>query len=132
VSIETGLYSHLTTDSDVSALVGTRVYPLKLPQGYTLPAISYQRVSGDRLATLSGPTGRANPRFQIDCWASTYSGVRDLASKVRQALDGHKGGLGGEDDVGGISIEGDRDLFEENTEVFRVTMDFFIPHFETA
>lgn len=137
MSIESGIYTALTTDTDVAALITNgdspetfRVYPLRLKEGYSLPAISYQRISTDRLHDLDGPTGRASPRFQIDCWAASYSTVRDLATKVRAVLDGHKGTLGGEANVGGIHQQGERDGFEEDIETYRVTMDFFIPHAE--
>lgn len=137
MSIETGLRTHLINDTDVAALVANsdspttyRIYPLRLPQGYTLPAISYQRISADRTHTLSGPIGRVWPRFQVDCWAESYSTVRDLADKVRLALDGHKGSMGGESNVGGVHLMGEHDLFEEATEIHRVTLDFSIPYFE--
>ncbi len=132
MSIETGLRSQLVNDTDVAAIVGTRVYPVKMPLGYTLPCISYQRISSERYPFLDGPSGRAIPRFQVDCYADTYSEVRDLAGKVRLALDGFKGTLGTESNVGGISIQSERDLWEDNTDVYRVTQDYLIPHIETT
>lgn len=139
MSIETGLRSHLINDATVAGLVATsdsppahRVHPLRLPQGFALPAVSYQRVSADRRHTITdGPTGWAWTRFQVDCWANTYTSVRDLAEAVRQALDGYKGDIGGENHVGGIYIEGERDLFEEDLEIYRVSLDFLIPYIET-
>lgn len=130
MGIEESIRTHLVDDTTVD--VSSRIYPLRLPQGYTLPAISYQRISAERVHELSGPTGWAWARFQLDCWSSSYSGVRSLAESVRQSLDGYKGILGGGSHVGGIYIEGERDLFEEDAEIYRVTMDFLIPYKETA
>lgn len=127
--IEEGLYIHLTTDSDVNNLISTRCYPVKLPQGFSLPALTYQRISGYRSYDLQGHTGRGIPRFQIDCWAGTYSAVRDLANKVRLALNGVNGDMGGEN-VEGVELVGDRDDFDEQTEYRRVIMEFKIPHKE--
>jgi hypothetical protein len=132
MTIEKDIHYILKNDADVAALVNTRIYPMKLPQGWTLPAITYQRISGDRAAKYAGASGRARPRFQIDCWASDYDGVKDLADKVRKCLDGYKGDINTENNVGGIHLEGDRDIWEDNIDVFRVTMDFVIPHFETT
>jgi len=118
--------------------VGTRVYPMKLPQGCTLPAITFQRISGERAHCLGGPSGRARPRFQVDCWADGkfgaegYDTVKDLADKVRKCLDGFSGDIDTESDVGGIILEGERDIWENEGNLFRVTMDFKIPHFETT
>lgn len=132
MAIEVGLRNRLVNDTDVNNLVSTRVYPLRLPQGYTLPAISYQRISAERIHEMSiGPIGWAWSRFQVDCWANSYGDVRSLAEAVRQSLDGFKGDLDSTH-VGGIYIEGERDLFEENAEIYRVTMDFLIPYKETA
>ena len=132
MSIETGLYSRLTTDTDVSGVISTRAYPLRLPQGYTLPALSYQRISTDRVHELDGVTGRAVARFQVDCWAETYQAVRDLANKVRLALDGHSGTLGSETGIGNIHLVSDRDLFEEDVEIYRATLDFQIQYTEAT
>lgn len=132
MTIEKDIYYILTNNAAVSALVSNRVYPLLLPQRWTLPAITYQRVSGDRAANYSGASGRARPRFQIDCWADDYDGAKDLADKVRLCLDGYKGDINTETDVGGIHLEGDRDIYEDNTDIVRVTMDFMIAHFEST
>jgi len=132
MTIEKDIYYQLTDDTDVSTLVGDRVYPMKLPQGWTLPAITYQRISGERAHCLNGPSGRARPRFQIDCWAEDYDGAKDLSDKVRLCLDGFKGDINTESDVGGITLEGDRDIWEEDIKIYRITMDFIIPHFEAT
>ncbi len=122
MSVETDFRGYLINDAMVSGLIGTRVYPLMMPQGFTLPAVTYQRVSSDREYDLTdGPVGWCWARFQLDCYADSFSGVRELAEAVRQALDWNNG----------ITIEGERDLFEENTEVYRVTQDYLVPHSET-
>ena len=130
MTIEKDIHYRLSNDADVSPLVGSRVYPMKLPQGWTLPAITYQRISGERAHCLGGPSGRARPRFQIDCWAEDYDGAKDLSDKVRKCLDGFKGDINTESNVGGISLDGDRDIYEEEIDIPRISMDFIIPHFE--
>ena len=45
MTVEGAIVSRLKADSAVSAIVGSRVYRLKLPQQPTLPAIRLQRVS---------------------------------------------------------------------------------------
>ena len=132
MTIEKDIHYILKNNANVTALVIARIYPMKLPQNWTLPAIVYQRISGARWANYSGASGRARPRFQIDCYASDYDGAKDLSDKVRKCLDGFKGDINTESNVGGIHLEGDRDIWEEATGVYRVTMDFIIPHFETT
>lgn len=133
-SIETAIRSALINDADVTALIGTRAYPMFLAQGYTLPAISYQRITGNRPREMADKTGRVNARFQVDCWAETYSGTSDLAGKVIAALDNHRGTLGtgdaAMDNVGTIETISERDDFNQGVEVYRVILEFLIPYKE--
>jgi len=89
--IEKAIYSILTNDTDVKALVVKRVYPLIVAQGVAMPAITYQQIGGPRYHTTSGPIGMANTLYQINCWAESYDDMKDLSEKTRKALDGYSG-----------------------------------------
>ena len=89
MAIETALYSILSGDSGVSAIVGTRIYPKVIPQLASLPAVSYQEITGMREHTMDGPVGMVRSRWQINCVADSYSALRALADAVRKALDGY-------------------------------------------
>ena len=93
MSIETEVRTRLTSDGTVSGLVSTRIYPKRLPQNPTYPALTFGRVSGVRLHNLAGVAGRGTPRIQIDSWAKTYLGAQALAAAVRASLDGFNGTL---------------------------------------
>lgn len=125
--IESELRTHLLTESTITSLVGARIYPVLLPQAPTFPAMTYQRVSGSRVQSLTGPSGMAHPRFQIDCWAQTYDGAKELAAAVMTELDGYRGTMG-DTRVGGVIVYGDRDIYEPDVEIFRVTIDITIWH----
>lgn len=88
MSLETGLYTALTSDSTISGLVNSRIYPEIMPQGVTYPAISYQRVSTVRSQMLSGVDDFTQVRVIIDCWDDSYSGVKAVADAVKSAIDG--------------------------------------------
>jgi len=83
---EQALQSRLTSYSGLSALVGTRVYPVIAPQGATRPFVTYQRISGDRMDGMTQAHGIAEPVIQIDCWGNTYTSVKAVAAQVRAAL----------------------------------------------
>ena len=106
--IDAALYYHLVNDSDVTALIGTRAYPNVIPQDVDLPALAYQVISRPGGMAHDGATGIAWPRFQITAQADTYTEVVDLINKVRIALDGYTGTMGG---AGGVTIE---DCFVKN------------------
>jgi len=86
MSVETALVKLLIDDSDVNTLVGSRIYPNYVPQGVTLPAITYQEISGVRDTHMTGASGLVQARFQINCWCKTYPDSRTLANYIRIAL----------------------------------------------
>lgn len=124
------LVAALTADATVSSLVASRIYPVTLPEGVTLPAITYQVVSDVPQNSTDGTTSTRlkQARVQIDCYARAgasgggYLGAHAVADAVENV-------------VGNLTAPGfngilDRtdDLFDNETEYFRVSMDFFIWH----
>lgn len=87
------LYARLTTYAGTSALIGTRCYPMKLPQGPTLPAIAYQQIGPGVMEDERGVLERV--RVQVVCWAGTYAGARALGRAAKDALDEYSGSSGG-------------------------------------
>ena len=81
----------LVGTSTVATLLGTRIYPDKLPQGATLPAAVYYGISGTDEPQLSGLLGRAEQRIQVDSYASTRTAANALALAIRDALTGSWG-----------------------------------------
>lgn len=91
----------------LSTLAGGRIYPMLAPQGATLPHIVYQLVSGGHRHTLAGGAGHAAPRFQLTCWADTYTAAAELGELVRNRVQGYSGTItvSGDDYViGGITV----------------------------
>jgi len=129
------IYSILSGDTDVAAIVSARIYPEPRPQGKALPNISYQEVSCPRVQVHSGPAGTAYPRYQINYWADTYTGAKALAEKGRIALDGYSGTAGGVT-VQAILLEDEGDIPTDTTQTQRertygVRQDFIVWHRET-
>ncbi len=95
--LEYGIGSYLSTFAGLVPLIGDRVYPLRIPQGATLPCLTYQRISTPRILThdSSGSTGDlSNPRFQFDAWGNTALQVKAITDQVRAALHGKVGSIG--------------------------------------
>jgi hypothetical protein len=93
LTIEAGLVYKLTTTAGLTALISTRTYLERIPQGATLPCLTYQRISTPRLLAhdTSGSAGTAHPRFQFDAWATTYSSAKAITDALRAALNGFSG-----------------------------------------
>ena len=88
MSIESDLYTTLSNDAGVSALVGTRIYPNLAPESATYPYITYQLISGVRLSTVTGVNDAKRKRIQHSCHAETYEEAKALADAVFAALEG--------------------------------------------
>jgi hypothetical protein len=78
--------SKLIGTTGVSTLLGTRVYPDRLPQGATLPAAVYYQISLTEETHLGGLVGVGHARIQIDAYASTRLAANALALAIRDAL----------------------------------------------
>jgi len=123
--LETVLQTRLSTFAGFTALVGTRVYPLKLPQKPTMPAVTYQRIDGVRESGIANEHGMAHPRIQVDSWASSYGGAKAVAEQVRQALERWSDTTTTPVILDSF-IDGDTDLYESDVELYRVSMDYIV------
>lgn len=104
---------------------GDRVYPGgKLPEGVTLPAISYFRVSGPRDHTQSSGDV-PYPRFQITCWGKDHDEADALGDQVVQQIGGVRATVGLLKSV--ALIDDDRGpLPDPETDEFMRTIDIVI------
>jgi len=96
------IYYILSNNSDVTDIVGDadtyRITPLFEPQTLQVPAITYQDVSNDPANTKTGASITDTETYQVNsyCEGSTaYEDAKDLAEKVRLALDFQAGTFNG-------------------------------------
>lgn len=109
-SPEAVLRNALVTTTAVSAIVGSRVFPVIAPATAALPYITYRRASVQRTQSLSGPIGVPTVTVELDVVAATYEAARGLADKCRQVLDGY-GGTFDNTEVKHVSLENESDGF---------------------
>ena len=89
------IYSILTNDSDVSAIIGTKVYPQIAAQGAAFPFVVYVLQDNSPSDTKSGVSTLDEVRYDIVAAAETYSELTDLTEKIRTALDRYTGTVEG-------------------------------------
>ena len=129
MTIETEVRAYVIAGTTVAGLIGTRMYPNKLPQGVTLPAVRYQLIAQTRLRNLGGGAGRATPVLQIDCFADGYVAAKALAAAVRARIGDFNGILSTLRAV--IAIETERDDYDDTVKADRVIQDYRISFNET-
>lgn len=124
--LEPGLVAYLKTE--IGGVNG-RVYPGHLPDPPDLPALVYQRIATRRPVNYDGPSAFVRARMQIDVWSRSYGEARTIAAAVRRALLGYRGAVGSVE-VAIPEQPTDLDMFEPDTGLYRVSMDFYIWHEE--
>jgi hypothetical protein len=92
-SPEAVLRNALLTNAAVSAVLGSRIYPLRYvgPSPVQFPLIIWRRARILREQTLGSPMGVPRVTVEFYLYAETYTAVRDLADKCRVCLDGYGG-----------------------------------------
>ena len=98
MSVESEIKNRLTTDASVTAVFGTRIYPLVLPQNPTLPGAQYAIIDGTPRENLFAKAGLYRFEIQIDIFANKYSEVVSGEDAIRRSLQSY-------DNVGTGSIQ---------------------------
>lgn len=132
MSVESVIYTALTANTSLAAIVSTRVYPVVAPRAAAMPLITYERAGTDEIPIMSGVDGSLTVRLSIDCWGTTYSGARAVADAVTNVLNGYAS-TATSPVVVMVRREGERDVVEppeaaEDKPLFRVSQDWAIEH----
>jgi hypothetical protein len=118
----------LVNTSAVTALVSTRIRPLRAADTDVYPYIIYESISAPSEQTKDGNAEWYKMRFQLSMLATSLASVQSIASQVRIALDGASGSIAGFT-VQRITFEDERDIFNDNSAidgVYMLQQDYFI------
>lgn len=139
--IEEAIYTLLSTDAGITAIVEDRIYPVTMPElekGKTFyPALIFTLTNRERDQTHQGPVPLVRSHYTISCLGPQYFQVKSLAQAVRIALNGKSTALAViyEDLVRGIFLQDEDDeyLFDEveALALYHVPLNFLIQHWET-
>ena len=138
MTIESALFSYLSTKAAVTGQVGTRIYPQIAPESAAHPFLTYTIISTDHTHDTSGATGLANVNMQIDVWADTQLERTTISEVIRDVLDGFTGDMGTENlNIRSCFLDSRSNFQEADTEgkskpTFRASMDFSIWHVESV
>lgn len=93
MSAETAVYALLAGAGPVTAIVGTRIYPVVLPEGIATPALVYTLISAVRSPKIDAfaATHLTRSRVQIDLLAKDWPTLNTLRDAVVAALQFQRG-----------------------------------------
>lgn len=129
--------TYLLTLASITSVVGTRIFPNKIPQkNDSWPCIVYQVISQNPGHTLAGSAEYAGTRIQFDVYSETAI-VRDsLTEAIRNAMQGYRGTMGSST-VSSVVYKNSTDLYEppaDNSDVglYRNSADYWFRHNHAA
>lgn len=114
MAVESDVYTALTGNVTLAALISTRCYPVRLPDNATYPACVYTTIDDVQNASK----GKMRSRVQIDCYASSYTSLKSVRDAVQGAIDGQLWSL-----VGWGS-----DVYDDIGAFYFQPVDIFIEH----
>lgn len=125
--IEVALYSLLSNDSAVTALVSDRIYPVIAEQGTLVPYIRYQNMDTNQDHTFDGPKTYHDSLIRVDVVAGTFFKAKELGLKVKTLLNGHSGIIG-DINIQAVIFKGESDSIQDRVDeeigLFGVTQTY--------
>lgn len=88
------LFSILSTNSAVTTLVATRIYPAEVPQKAALPCLYYVTENIEPLPCRN-PRGSFQGSFEVGVLSTSADQITAVLNAVRTALDNYRGTAGG-------------------------------------
>lgn len=141
MSMRNALVAELEGDAGVSALVGTRIYPVVAARLATLPYIIFQEITPETWHHMTAAAGLKPSRWEMTFVASSASGAAALGEAVREALDGFQGTMGSGGNTASVSMchrfGGPREDYEDKddaspVELYTVIQAYNITHTESV
>lgn len=91
MDIEFALGAYLAGRSAITAIVGSKIYADKAPQGIAAPYIRYEQVGGEKYYHSLGASTLAEADIRITVKAKSYVKAKELFEVLRNYLDGFAG-----------------------------------------
>lgn len=130
-SLERQLVAFLLGLSELTSVVGNRLYPQILDNQKPLPAAVYHIISGmDKARTQEGHAGYRDTRLQLDLIGRDYLVLSDLHASLDARLNGKRVLLGAPGASRGATIwyAGQTDGYDPATTLRTRTVDYLIQH----
>jgi hypothetical protein len=120
------IYGRLSTATNITAIVGTNIYPDITPQNVDYPFIVYSIIDSNPVDFKDGQSNLEEIDLQIDVYTQNYDTTQNLANLIRNRLDRFVG------TVEGVSVQTIKyvrqtsQIFNAELSVYWVSIDFMI------
>ena len=127
--LEDGLTSLLRSNATLTALIGTNLFPVLLPESTQFPALTYQVVSSSDSYSLEAAVV-SEKRVQFDAWGNSYADCKNVLKALRATIDTFVGDLPDGTRVLNIERGVQIDFWEPDGRIYRCTAEYSLQFIE--
>tara|TARA_R110000823_G_scaffold197951_1_gene329031 strand:+ start:585 stop:974 length:390 start_codon:yes stop_codon:yes gene_type:complete len=120
------IYSRLSTDGDILAYVGSKIYPDIVPQNVQYPFVVYTITNSTPVDYKDGQSNLEDITLQIDVYTQNYDDTQDLSNLIRNRLDRFVGIIEGVEVQTIKYMSSDSQVFNAELSVYWMSIDFMI------
>ena len=124
---EDSLFSRLSQDAALTAMVSSRVYPVMAPQGVPSPYVVFNKVVEMQTGTYCASDPMVRDLFDFNSYAKSFKQARAVAKALRDSLVDFRGAMDGIH-VAGIWLDTEMQSLDVEPGLFRVSTSLFIWH----
>ena len=123
MTVGKAIFYLLDNSTDLTAIVGTRIYPEVAQQDAPLPYVVYNISNNEPSDTKREPSKMDTANIEVNCYSTSYTEVIDMSVAVRAALDRVTGTYSGVN-VQSIAYMNEVIDFDEGQRAYNVSSDY--------
>jgi len=120
------IYGRLSTASNITAIIGTNIYPDITPQNVDYPFIVYSIIDSSPVDFKDGQSNLEEIDLQIDVYTQNYDTTQNLVNLIRNRLDRFVGTVEGVEVQSIKYVRQSSQVFNAELSVYWVSIDFMI------
>jgi hypothetical protein len=120
------IYSRLSTDGEILAYVGSKIYPDIVPQNVQYPFVVYTIVNSLPVDFKDGQSNLEEITLQVDVYTQNYDDTQILFNLIRNRLDRFVGTVEGVEVQSIKYMSATSQVFNAELSVYWMSIDFMV------
>jgi hypothetical protein len=120
------IYSRLSTDGEILAYVGSKIYPDIVPQNVQYPFVVYTIVNSLPVDFKDGQSNLEEITLQVDVYTQNYDDTQKLSNLIRNRLDRFIGIVEGVEVQSIKYMSATSQVFNAELSVYWMSIDFMV------
>jgi hypothetical protein len=120
------IYNRLSTDGEILAYVGSKIYPDIVPQNVQYPFVVYTIVNSLPVDFKDGQSNLEEITLQVDVYTQNYDDTQILSNLIRNRLDRFVGIVEGVEVQSIKYMSATSQVFNAELSVYWMSIDFMV------